>query len=76
MVDFVKAVNAWVRCAFGNVFLLFLILSVEEGITLLTSEKITVFPGTKKVGQICPTFIRGDPYEPHRSREKVTFSDH
>ena len=58
------------------IFLLFLILSVEEGTTLLTPKKITVFPGTKKVGQICPTFIRGDPYEPHRPREKVTFSDH
>ena len=61
---------------FDNFFLLFLILSVEEGTTLLTPKKITVFPGTKKVGQICPTFIRGDPYEPHRPREKVTFSDH
>ena len=60
----------------ANFFLLFLILSVEEGTTLLTPKKITVFPGTKKVGQICPTFIRGDPYEPHRPREKVTFSDH
>ena len=40
-------------------FLLFLILSMEEGTTLLTPKQITVFPGTKKVGQICPTFIRG-----------------
>ena len=38
--------------------------------------KITVFPGNKKVGLNCPTFIRGDPYEPHRPHEKVTFSDH
>ena len=45
MVDFVKAVNAWVRSAFGNVFLLFLILSVEEGITLLFDpKKIHRFP--------------------------------
>ena len=60
----------------ANFFLLFLILSVEEGTTLLTPKKITVFPGTTKVGPICPTFIRGDPYEPHRAHEKVTFSDH
>ena len=52
------------------------LLSVEEGTTLLTQKKITVFPGTAKVGPICPTFIRGDPYEPHRAHEKVTFSDH
>ena len=44
--------------------------------TLLTPKKITIFPGTTKVGPICPTFIRGDPYEPHRAHEKVTFSDH
>ena len=60
----------------ANFFLLFLILSVEEDTTLLTPKKITVFPGTTKVGPICPTFIRGDPYEPHRAHEKVTFSDH
>ena len=60
----------------ANFFLLFLILSVEEDTTLLTLQKITVFPGTTKVGPICPTFIRGDPYEPHRPPEKVTFSDH
>ena len=60
----------------ANFFLLFLILSVEEDTTLLTLQKITVFPGTTKVGPICPTFIRGDPYEPHRAHEKVTFSDH
>ena len=49
----------------ANFFLLFLILSVEEDATLLTLQKINVFPGTTKVGPICPTFIRGDPYEPH-----------
>ena len=27
-----------------------------------------------KVGPKCPTFIRGDPYEPHKSPQKVTFS--
>ena len=64
---------AYTRAIF---FLLFVILSVEEGTTLLTPKKITVFPGTTKVGPICPTFIRGDPYEPHRAHEKVTFSDH
>ena len=60
----------------ANFFLLFLILSVEKDTTLLTLQKITVFPGTTKVGPICPTFIRGDPYELHRRPEKVTFSDH
>ena len=60
----------------ANFFLLFLILSVEEDTTLLTLQKITVFPGSTKVGPICPNFIRGDPYEPHRPAEKVTFSDH
>ena len=37
---------------------------MEEGATLLTPKKFTVFPGVTKVGQICPTFIRGYPYEP------------
>ena len=67
----------WVYAYTGtHFFLLFLILSVEKDTTLLTLQKITVFPGTTKVGPICPTFIRGDPYEPHRRPEKVTFSDH
>ena len=48
-------------------------MSVEESTTLLTPKKITVFPGTKKVGPICPTFIRGDPYEPQRLPEKSIF---
>ena len=34
-------------------------LSVEEDTTGLTPKKFTVFSGTKKVGPICPTFIRG-----------------
>ena len=55
---------------------LFLILSVDEGTTGLTPKKFTVFSGTKKVGPICPTFIRGDPYEPQKPPEKVSFSDH
>ena len=58
------------------IFLLSPIFSVEEDATLLTPKKFTVFPGTKKVGPICPTFIRGDPYEPHKPTEKVTFSGH
>ena len=53
-------VYAYKRAIF---FLLFLILSMEEGTTLLTPKQITVFPGTPKVGPICPTFIRGDPYD-------------
>ena len=32
---------------------------MEEGTICLTPKKITVFSGTKKVGPICPTFIRG-----------------
>jgi len=36
-------------------------------------KKFTVFPGKIKVGQKCPIFIRGDPYEPHKPTEKVTF---
>ena len=47
-----------------------------RGYNSFDPKKITVFPGTQKVGPICPTFIRGDPYEPHRAYEKVTFSDH
>ena len=47
-----------------------------RGYNSFDPKKITVFPGTQKVGPICPTFIRGDPYEPHRRPEKVTFSDH
>ena len=38
-------------------------------------KKFTVFSGTQKVGPICLTFIRGDPYKPHEPPEKVTFSD-
>ena len=55
-------------------FLLFLIFSVEEGATRQTSKKFTVFTGKIKVGPKCPIFIRGDPYEPHKPTEKVTFS--
>ena len=69
----IACVYAYAR---ANFLWLFLILSVEEGTTVLTPKKITVFPGTQKVGPFCPTFIRGDPYEPHRPPEKVTFSDH
>ena len=70
-------VYAYVYAYTGANFLwLFLMLSVEEGATLLTPKKFTVFPGVTKVGQICPTFIRGYPYEPHRPPEKVTFPDH
>ena len=57
-------------------FLLFLILSVEEGATLFTSKKFTVFPGVTKVRPISPNFMRGYPFEPHRPPEKVTYSDH
>ena len=60
----------------ANFLWLFLVLNVKEGTTVLTSKKFTVFPGTQKVGPICPTFMRGDPYEPHRLPQKVTFSDH
>ena len=59
----------------ANFLWLFLILSVEEGTTGLTPKKCTVFSGTKKVGLICPIFVRGDPYDPHKPPEKVTFSD-
>ena len=60
----------------ANFFWLFLILSVEEDTTLLTQKKITVFPGTQKVGPICLTFICGwYPYEPHRPPQKDTFSE-
>ena len=37
--------NAWVRCASGNVFLQFLILSEEVDATLLAPKKITILPG-------------------------------
>ena len=36
---------------------LFLILSMEVGTTVLAPNKFDVFPGTEKVGPICPTFI-------------------
>ena len=53
-------VYAWVYAyTRANFVLLFLILSVEEGTTLLTPKKITAFIGTQKVGLICLTFIRG-----------------
>ena len=63
-------------CTHANFLWLFLILSVEEGTTGLTQKKFIVFSGTIKVGPICSDFIRGDPYEPHKPPEKVTFSDH
>ena len=47
-----------------------------RGCNTFDPQKCTVFPAVTKVGPIWPTFIRGDPYEPHRPSEKVTFSDH
>ena len=49
---------------------------MEEVTRLSTKRNVTVFPGKIKVGPICPTFIRGDPYEPQKPPEKVSFSDH
>ena len=49
---------------------------MEEVTRLSTKRNVTVFPGKIKVGPICPTFIRGDPNEPHKPPEKVTFTDH
>ena len=46
---------------------------MKEDTAGLTLKKFTVFSGTKKVGPICPTFIRGDPYEPHKPPEKSLF---
>ena len=34
-------------------------MSVKEDTAGLTLKKFTVFSGTKKVGPICPTYIRG-----------------
>ena len=53
---------------------LFLILSVERGYNRFDPKKITIFSGTTKVGPICPTFIRVDPYESHKppKKDKIT----
>ena len=60
-----------------NFFWQFLILSESVDATLLAPKRFTIFPGKLiKVGQFYSTFIRGDPYEPHRPIKKVTFSDH
>ena len=45
-----------------------------RGKTGLTPKKYIVFSGKIKVGPKCPTFIRGDPYEPHKPPKKVNFS--
>ena len=49
---------------------------MEEVTRLLTQKNVTVFTGKIKVGPICPTFIRGDPYETQKPKEKSLFSDH
>ena len=41
-----------------------------------TPKKFTVFPGIQKVGPIWQNFIREYPYEPPKTPEIVTFSDH
>ena len=46
---------------------------MEEVTRLSTQKNVTVFTGKIKVGPICPTFIRGDPYEPERPSEKSPF---
>ena len=65
-----------VMCIHVLFFVTFPHFECERGYNSFDPKKITVFSGTKKVGPICPTFIRGYPYEPHRPPEKVTFSDH
>ena len=49
---------------------------MEEVTRLSTKRNVTVFPGKIKVGPICPTFIRRDPYETQKPKEKSLFSDH
>ena len=46
---------------------------MEEVTRLSTKRNVTVFPGKIKVGPICPTFIRGDPYETQKHEEKSFF---
>ena len=46
---------------------------MEEVTRLSTKRNVTVFPGKIKVGPICPTFIRGDPYETQKPKEKSLF---
>ena len=36
-------------------------------------HRVTVFTRKIKAGPICPTFIRGDPFEPQKPPEKVSF---
>ena len=49
---------------------------MEEVTRLSTQKNVIVFTGKIKVGPICPTFIRGDPYETQKPKEKSLFSDH
>ena len=60
-------------------FHIFLTASGEGGVNP-SGQPDRFFPvffydSPKKVGLICPIFVRGDPYEPHKPPEKVTFSD-
>ena len=55
---------------------LFLIFSEEKCATLLTPQKIIVFPGTDKFGPIFLTFIRECPYKQGKKLKDTLKSDH
>ena len=46
---------------------------MEEVKRLSTQKNVTVFTGKIKICPICPTFIRGDPYETQKPKEKLLF---